>query len=222
MKKIIAVSVVLVVVLVLGTSAAMAVIKDSKHDFSSGSANTAKAVTFTGASLSACAFCHTPHNSNTSVTGAPLWNRTASSATYVVYTSSTFTASVTLGSGSLTCLSCHDGTIAIGDTYTGSEAATYAPGSVLVGVNDGRIASGVYAYIGENLANDHPVGFALDTSKAGLANQATMESEGAKFPSGRMECTSCHDPHGAGQSWGNTKFLRLDPATICVDCHANK
>jgi hypothetical protein len=63
-----------------------------------------------------CVYCHTPHGANSAVE-APLWNRVASTATYATYDqlgTSTLTQTVTApGPASVTCLSCHDGTLAI-------------------------------------------------------------------------------------------------------------
>ena len=63
-----------------------------------------------------CVYCHTPHGASPNV-AAPLWNRTASGATYKTYDqlgTSTLTQPVTApGPSSLTCLSCHDGTLGI-------------------------------------------------------------------------------------------------------------
>ena len=64
-----------------------------------------------------CVYCHTPHGANTNVPDMPLWNRTSSSANYTTYDNlgtSSLTQTVTSpGANSLTCLSCHDGTIGI-------------------------------------------------------------------------------------------------------------
>src|SRR5689334_5325120 len=81
----------------------------SKHDLSV----TGSGPVTSGAS-DACIFCHTPHSSAPGV--APLWNHTLSAQTYSTYSSSTYGSgaqSATGGSSKL-CLSCHDGTIAIG------------------------------------------------------------------------------------------------------------
>jgi len=83
-----------------------------------------------------CVYCHTPHGAST-VVQAPLWNRTASSATYTTYDSlgtSTLTQPVTApGPNSLTCLSCHDGTLGVDSVinmpnvspHTGAPSANY-------------------------------------------------------------------------------------------------
>ncbi|NOZ51880.1 MAG: hypothetical protein GXP08_01870 [Gammaproteobacteria bacterium] len=59
-----------------------------------------------------CIYCHTPHGANTQV-NAPLWNRTVNTNPYTIYDKPT-TLNRPIGQpgpNSLTCLSCHDGTI---------------------------------------------------------------------------------------------------------------
>ena len=63
-----------------------------------------------------CVYCHTPHGANTTV-NLPLWNRTINANTYTTYdtlNTSTLTSDVAQpGINSLSCLSCHDGTLAV-------------------------------------------------------------------------------------------------------------
>ncbi|MCF6337263.1 MAG: cytochrome c3 family protein [Gammaproteobacteria bacterium] len=63
-----------------------------------------------------CVYCHTPHGANSQI-NAPLWNRTVNPGNYTVYDRPTtlgLEGRMNLpGPSSLTCLSCHDGTIAI-------------------------------------------------------------------------------------------------------------
>ena len=63
-----------------------------------------------------CVYCHTPHGANSTLT-APLWNRTMPTTPYQTYAalgSTTLTQPVSEpGVNSLTCLSCHDGTLAV-------------------------------------------------------------------------------------------------------------
>ncbi len=63
-----------------------------------------------------CVYCHTPHGANLQI-AAPLWNRTASTASYVTYdqlNTSTLSQEVSNpGPRSLACLSCHDGTLGV-------------------------------------------------------------------------------------------------------------
>ena len=83
----------------------------NKHNLSVTGPGPVKAQTET----EICIFCHTPHNANPAV---PLWNHTMSTGVnYQPYTSTTLAAAVGVPTGSTKlCLSCHDGTVAIGST----------------------------------------------------------------------------------------------------------
>src|SRR3569623_1660497 len=62
-----------------------------------------------------CAFCHTPHGA-TKAPKAPLWNRKLSGVTYTPSSSGSLDA-IKLGqprAKTMLCLSCHDGTLALG------------------------------------------------------------------------------------------------------------
>ena len=151
-------------------SARIADIRNTKHNLSASgpSDRTVKAVSET----EVCVFCHTPHAATAGVT--PLWNRRLSGATYTVYTSSTLDANVIQGSldqpggSSKLCLSCHDGTLAIGsvNVLSGQGSAT-EQGTVSIpmsGVGPGGVmpggtgdSTGFTRNLGVNLTNDHPV-----------------------------------------------------------------
>jgi len=62
-----------------------------------------------------CVYCHTPHGANSTIPKAPLWNRTNLGNTYTLYNKplTSGQAPTQPGPNSLTCLSCHDGTLAI-------------------------------------------------------------------------------------------------------------
>lgn len=82
-----------------------------------------------------CVYCHTPHGANKQIQ-APLWNRTINNSAYTIYDKPT-----TLmrpigqpGPNSLTCLSCHDGTITI-DSVLNMPGSGLAPGGVGAGSN---------------------------------------------------------------------------------------
>lgn len=76
-----------------------------------------------------CVYCHTPHGAS-GVVAAPLWNRTATTATYTTYDAlgtSTLTSTVTNpGVNSLTCLSCHDGTLGVDSIINMPGAGNYS------------------------------------------------------------------------------------------------
>lgn len=160
-------------------------ISNTRHNLSSGAtANTVKAAS--GQTGELCVFCHTPHGSVANA-AAPLWNRSASPvSTYTTYSSSTLDAVTTLGaalpqpgSESKLCLSCHDGTLAIGSglanspgtgtvgtiTMTGTGACD-APGSTS---DTNCIPAGTDAKtrrLGQDLRNDHPIALTFDATLA--------------------------------------------------------
>jgi predicted CXXCH cytochrome family protein len=157
-----------------------------------------------------CVFCHAPHHANGE--GA-LWNRDLSNQeNYRMYESSTMTAVISpkpTGASRL-CLSCHDGTIAVG-TLAGGNILTQAPavrGSAqLALMNNGK----------NDLSADHPISFTYPT-KADLANPEALPSQIKLAPGNRVECTACHNPHS--NEFG--KFLVMnnsDGTVICTSCH---
>lgn len=104
-----------------------------------------------------CVFCHTPHGARTDIE-APLWNKPATGATYQTYEQlnpSTLDGQVLpVGSVSVACLTCHDGTQAM-------DAVINAPGSG-PGTGDlgplGIMPPFSFATLGTDLRNDHPIG----------------------------------------------------------------
>jgi hypothetical protein len=77
-----------------------------------------------------CVYCHTPHGSNANIQ-LPLWNRTIRSTTYITYDAlgtSTLTQPVTQpGANSLSCLSCHDGQVAVDSVINMPGSGGYNP-----------------------------------------------------------------------------------------------
>ena len=66
----------------------------------------------------ACLYCHAPHSGVGTPNGA-LWSQTLSMQTYTAYSSTTLKNAPlqpSLGGSSSLCLSCHDGTVAVGQT----------------------------------------------------------------------------------------------------------
>ncbi len=124
---------------------------------------------FTSGTDEICVFCHTPHASNTAA-NAPIWNKALpNSANYTLYSSGTMqgTASLSSGSMSLACLSCHDGTQAMdnminqpgGSGYNASGASLPGTWSNLTDTSGGVMQAGAgIVMLGTDLSNDHPVG----------------------------------------------------------------
>lgn len=123
-----------------------------------------------------CVFCHTPHGSDTGAS-VPLWNRNVSNnmPTYQTYdqlgTSSLDGDILAVGSVSIACLSCHDGTQALDNVLNapGSGGFTAGTGARIAGATwtstsgnlnttTGILNTGVITNMGTDLRNDHPVG----------------------------------------------------------------
>jgi len=181
-----------------------------------------------------CIFCHTPHNAEPT---GPLWNRQASGATYNVYASSTLAATLSpnapqlgqpTGSSKL-CLSCHDGTIAVGAVLNrpgkGQPLATPTPFAVTgPGVDaSGLISTTSTSYIGTELRDDHPISFSYNLSypsNTEIKAPITLPPEVKLDSANMVQCVSCHDPHGTPYP----KFLvkTLDGGALCTACHAKR
>jgi len=206
-------------------------IANTKHNLSKTGPGTVKASTET----QICVFCHTPHNAEAQ-TGAPLWNRKLNNATYAAtYSSSSIEANVdelSKGPGGLSrlCLSCHDGTMAIGNVNVLNGQAnasiamtgTGAGGAMPPGAG---ATTGFTRSLGTDLSNDHPISFTYDATLA-AADGELRTPDGAtvgtrvrgqpkpKLPleEGQLQCTTCHDPHlkETDPTKGAAKFLRLN------------
>lgn len=158
-----------------------------------------------------CIFCHTPHGARTS---APLWNRRDAQAAYIPYNSPTLKAQPGQPTGSSKlCLSCHDGTIAMGDLLSEPQAKAMS-GSQTMPAGGGLL--------GTDLSDDHPISFNYFDSLTHLGTRLT--APGAWDPrvrldsASQLQCTTCHDPHN--DQWG--KFLVMDnqASALCRVCHS--
>ncbi|MBX3727606.1 MAG: hypothetical protein KF858_00330 [Candidatus Sumerlaeia bacterium] len=157
-----------------------------------------------------CVFCHTPHGARTE---APLWNRRDSSATYQPYDSPTLVARPGQPTGSSKlCLSCHDGTVALGDLVSQSTPIDFAGGT--------RMPAG-RSLIGTDLRDDHPISFAYsDALSGGSARLAAPHSWDPAIQldaAGMLQCTTCHDPHD--NQWGRFLVMHNAEARLCRECH---
>lgn len=150
-------------------------IADTKHNLSTTGTGQNHV---TAGTADICVFCHTPHGADVSnpVDNPPLWNkRLAPASTYQTYdtlNTSTLDGQVLpVGSTSVACLSCHDGTQAMDNIINAPGSGDYDPtgggptGRAYTWTTggtanaDGTLSSGV-ALIGTDLTNDHPIGVA--------------------------------------------------------------
>lgn len=193
----------------------------------SGTAHDMSGQGFSGGQI--CVVCHTPHNSDTSVTEAPLWNHSLTAQTFTMYSSGNLDATQDAqptGTSKL-CLSCHDGVTAI-DSFGGNVGSNFVGGSKAIGG-------------GDMLADDHPISItfdaALSTTDPGLYNPTTRTviiGEGGDktrsgtvaslmLSGGKVQCTSCHDVHNnfVGPGSNDQPFLKVSKASskLCLTCH---
>ncbi len=142
-----------------------------------------------------CVFCHTPHQAQSqSAIEAPLWNKgIPNAATFTTYDSTTIDGTIlTLGSVSIACLSCHDGSQAMDVVINapGSRGVVPTVGAELDALAIGAIGTitGTAGDLGTDLTNDHPIGVQyggfdpgtgqIDPDFAGGANLQTANING--------------------------------------------
>ncbi|MHB8828370.1 MAG: cytochrome c3 family protein [Syntrophales bacterium] len=194
----------------------------SKHDLSSATGGSPYKTTGTD---QVCVFCHTPHFSSSS---APLWNRSASAATYTMYSSSvSATIDMTVAANpqgvSAACLSCHDGTVAFDSLLNKPGSGSGAPSGWTWNASGNTMTATTSpsAMLGSDLSNDHPISVTYDASKDpafvvpasgavnGLPLYGTLKNQ--------VECASCHNVHDNT----NAPFLRTanGGSALCLKCH---
>ncbi|MBF0160981.1 MAG: hypothetical protein HQL88_01710 [Magnetococcales bacterium] len=218
-------------------------IRRTKHnlsaiDYAGGPTRTVKAVS----ENELCVFCHTPHGATSDTTlKAPLWNRQLSTATYTgTYESTSLQADVNElragpGGSSKLCLSCHDGTVAVGSVGVlagkmgGNTIAMSGTGTGGVMPSGAGNSTGFTRNLGTDLSNDHPISFTYNAAVAtadgelrtppyssGAALVVGNRSAGAAKPvlpldDSKVQCASCHDPHIRDNTEVDPiKFLRLN------------
>ncbi|PYX36798.1 MAG: hypothetical protein DMG81_15395, partial [Acidobacteria bacterium] len=160
------------------------------HDLSPGSTSP-----ITGARPGSCTYCHAPHSGLAS--GKALWNQSLTRQPYNL------------------CLSCHDGTVAVGQTLVSGQVATMGK----------MYPSDIFK---DNLQSSHPVSV-MTPLKDAPSLVATLSSNGQtaditgaiKLVNGSVECTSCHNPHVEAKDPTAKKFLATNGVNgaMCLACH---
>jgi predicted CXXCH cytochrome family protein len=169
----------------------------SKHDLSVTGPGPIRATS----EVNPCVFCHVTHGARTS--------RPDLGGIHRPYESSTLSARPGAPTGaSRICLSCHDGTIAVGETRKRRIATTLR-----------TLPSDHPANLGTDLRRTHPVSFRP-------AATGRIHAPGASDPvkldgRGEVQCTSCHDPHREFIDPSEGKFLVKTSrnSELCLSCH---
>lgn len=157
-----------------------------------------------------CIFCHTPHEA---LPTAPLWNRNDPTTTFSIYPSGGSMQSMPGqpdGSSRL-CLSCHDGTSAVGLVRNPNQ--TFAMSGVSV---SGALPATSASNLGTSLADDHPVSIVPSLQDPEIA----LPSDGDAVQldaSGKVQCRSCHNPHD--NSIGHFLVRTTESGDLCITCH---
>ncbi len=209
----------------------------SRHNLGKYGGNERREVTF-----DICVYCHTPHRPSNK--GGPLWlSKAAASANFTAYGTSIRRSKIStegLGSPSLACLSCHDGSTAF-DNLANSPGKKREPqrktpaywGLLLDETKMNQSLVSTRLRLGPRLTNDHPVNILFRGGQyASLRPKSTIISRinlvaglrttnALSIPNlwsikgfisdtatiadllrdGRIECSSCHDPHFNNKSW---------------------
>ena len=181
-------------------------IQSSPHNLSVSGTGTVKATS----EAEICIFCHTPHNSSSRT---PLWNKKDPTLDYTLYFSSTQqSTSQTPDGGSLLCLSCHDGTIALGEVLSRTEIIAFTGGITVM--PSGRTD------LTKFLADDHPISIVYDAALAAadieLVDPSTLIGP-VKLKDGKVQCTSCHNPHD--NLIGDFLVESSQYSQLCLHCH---
>jgi predicted CXXCH cytochrome family protein len=168
----------------------------------------------TGTRPDTCSYCHAPHSG----LNAGLWNQKLTKQIYTTYSSDTeknIGQQPALGSVSNQCLSCHDGTVAVGSTVVFGQVTTHG-------------SMNAQDIFGGNMQSTHPFSMALplkdsiDLFTTLAANHTTLDATGAvKLVNGNVECTSCHDPHIQAKDPIALNFMVKDSSSgqLCLACH---
>lgn len=245
----------LAAVMAFGASVAMAQITGTKHNLGTGGTQANKV---TAGTSEICVFCHTPHAADVSTAGVPLWNKRLNTggAAFTTYSSSTMNAvgandglvgSLSIGSVSLACLSCHDGTQAMDNILNAPGSGGFsATGGGTVGLGytwqgtvdaDGIMTNSAttLSMLGRDLSNDHPIGiqYCGGGPKVGGTSDACQDTDFNAPNSGTIGGATAFwvDTGGAGRQKtdmilynrafpaNGTLLAGTYPSVECASCH---
>lgn len=161
-----------------------------------------------------CSYCHAPHSG----LDIGLWNQKLTTQNYTTYTSTTEVNSGKQprpGYSTNQCLSCHDGTVAVGTTVAYGPLPTHGT----------MYSQDVF---GSNMQSSHP--FSLTTpikdnidlvSSLAASGTTADPTHAIRLSWGNVECISCHTPHVQARDPLSLNFLVKNSTSgaMCLACH---
>lgn len=129
-----------------------------------------------------------------------------------------------MGSVSLLCMSCHDGSVAVNSYGNMDQPVTSRSGGGI------PISPAYSVGLDNNMQNHHPIGFdydavqAVDTEIANADSRSFTATDTIRdhlYGAGntQLECASCHSVHNTGNS-GESLLWRSDVnSELCLTCH---
>ena len=172
---------------------------------------------------SVCVYCHAPHGGDTD---RPLWNRFTPSGPFRMFEAQIMIIDPQPTDNSLSCLSCHDGTVGLDDIR--DFPATYSgPGPAATSIQEcedchrgGDPPGGIDwegVWLDTDLRKHHPISFVYDPSRdPDFSSIAEIEAAGLVLYDGKVQCMTCHEPH----TQQFQPFLRLaNTQSLCLTCH---
>jgi predicted CXXCH cytochrome family protein len=183
----------------------------------------------TSSSRGVCYYCHAPHHVQP-IQG--LWSHKVTSSNYTFYDNKVSTTyqegapnmSLTTPTPSRLCLSCHDGSVALGEIQMANGSTSTWPTSI----KDADSSNPSLETVGANadLTASHPFSFDSwvqdnDMRSELFSTPAHTGSPNVRLWNGRIECTTCHEPHRQNLDNIRQEFLSTDNAysALCLDCH---
>lgn len=163
-----------------------------------------------------CTWCHTPHSADAESIGPQIRSSATKPAAYTIYGASIagITVDSTPNTLSKACLSCHDGIQAYNLNIEERKEIKSVPltsGTIQLVEDTGSSRNHHAVPVVYNDRSKHlkPAGSALTGWIGGKTISDLLRN-------GRVECSSCHDPHISD----NPLFLRHgERSTFCYGCH---